>query len=307
MAWRGSLVAALLATLAHPRWWAIALAAFLVRGGFVVILLPIIVPPTVASVAVMVVPAVMQLASNGPGNPVAAFVLAVAAVGLLGVMLAGGLGASFDAALAAEAADDEDLAPAGGLRAREPRPAGLGSARLWPHLVTAIVLVVAIVQVVVVAYREATTLGAPTTPFAIRVLAETALPVAACVATWFLAEAAGGLALRALLLGVPGEPAPRVRVALGHGARSLLRGRVFATLVVTNVATVVVALPGAFAAARAWSQLRLLFIDGADALGLAIGLLLFVGVLMGWLALLAVALAWRSTAWTAVAAAIRAA
>ena len=302
MGWRGSLVAALLATLAHPRWWAIALAGFLVRGGIVVVLLPIIVPPTVASVAAIVAPTVLQLAANGPGSPLATLVVWAAAAAFVAVVVAGGAGAEFDAALAVEAAGDEDLATSRPLRPRELRPAGLGSARLGPHLVTAVVFVVAALQIVVVAYREATTPGAPTTPFAIRVLAETALPVSALVIAWLLAEAAGGLALRALLLGPPGQPPPRGRDALGRAARSLVRPKALATLVVTDVATVVVAAPGALAAARAWAQLRRLLIDGADAGGLAIGLFLFVAVVIGWLTLLALALAWRATAWTAVSA-----
>ena len=69
---------------------------------------------------------------------------------------------------------------------------------------------------------------------------------------------------------------------------------------VVNIVTVIAAAPGWLASARAWGQLRLLYTDGADAPGLAIGLLVFVAVVLGWLTLLGVALAWRSAVWTAV-------
>jgi hypothetical protein len=70
---------------------------------------------------------------------------------------------------------------------------------------------------------------------------------------------------------------------------------------VSNLALVAIAAPGALAASRAWAQLRLLLIDGAEPGPLAVGLLLFVAVVLGWLSLLAVALAWRATLWTTVA------
>ena len=40
---------ALVASLSHPAWWAMALAAFLVRGGILLILLPIVSLPTTAT------------------------------------------------------------------------------------------------------------------------------------------------------------------------------------------------------------------------------------------------------------------
>jgi len=295
---RHSFVAALLAALAHPRWWALALAGFLVRGGFIALLVPIVVPPTVAGVTATLSPTVVVLASGGAAFPfVAVILVALAIFGV--IVLASALGAWFDAALASDAGADEDLGLASVPRGpgSGPLPPGLGTARFGPHVATAVVFAIAAVAIVEVAYREATSPGAPTTPFVIRVLAQTLGPVVALIVTWLVAEAAGGLALRALLWA--GRPdVARVGPAVLAGVRSALRGGALVTLVLTDVVTLVVAIPGALAAARAWYQLRLFFTNGADAGILAIGTFIFVAVVLGWLALLALVLAWRSTVWT---------
>src|SRR5436190_1662043 len=81
--------------------------------------------------------------------------------------IAGSFGAWFDATLVTEAASDEDL----GLQVdvRRPFPGSVATARLLPHALTAIVFVVAAAQMFAVAYAEATSPGAPTTPFVLRV------------------------------------------------------------------------------------------------------------------------------------------
>jgi hypothetical protein len=302
MVGRGSLVAAFLATLAHPRWWLLALAGFLIRGGIALLLIPIVVPPTIAGVAAMLAPTVVVLASGGSFPIVPALLVATAILGW--VLVAGGLGAWFDAAIVGDTRTDEDLdlgvvtgSPAGN-PADGPLPAGLGTIRLGPHVATAVVFVVAAIDVIEVAYREATSPGAPTVPFVIRILGETLVPVGVLVATWVVAEAVGGLGLRLVLAARHPDAAPGVGAAILNGCRSLLSPRAISTLLVTDLVTLVVAVPGALAAARAWYQLRRFFTDGADAAFLGLGLFIFVSVVLGWLALLAVALAWRSAVWT---------
>ena len=49
--WPAAMLGALLSTLARPRWWAMSLAAFLVRGGVLLILLPIVALPSIAGLA----------------------------------------------------------------------------------------------------------------------------------------------------------------------------------------------------------------------------------------------------------------
>jgi hypothetical protein len=296
---RGSLVAATLATLAHPRWWLLALAAFLVRGGVLVVLLPIIAPPTVAGLMSFLAPTVIgEVIDGGPGTPVAILAIATAIGVTAFLSFAGGLGTWFDVALASEAAADSDLGLAPDASPTD-RPSGLGTARLGPHVLTGVAFVFAAARIFAVAYREATTPGAPTTPFVIRVLQGAPEAVVALVVAWILAEAVGGLALRDLLLRGSAAAGP-ARMSIGRGIRELASRRGLATLLLVDVGVIVLAAPGWLAAGHAWDQLRILLSGGADAIDLAIGLALFVAVVFGGAVLLGVALAWRATIWTAV-------
>jgi hypothetical protein len=302
----GSIVGALLATVIRPSWWVLALAGFLVRGGVLLVAVPIVVPPTVAGVMSQLAPTILgAVLIGGPNTPVGVVVIVTALILLAFLLVAGGLGAWFDASLVAEACADDDL----GLdaEARQPWPHGLGTARLLPHAATAIVLAVAAAQIFGVAYNEATSPGAPTTPFVVRVISQVPAQVIALFVVWLLAEALGGLAVRELLLARDAAERstatePRVATATARALRRFVRPSSLLTLLVTDALTLIVAVPGWFAGARAWSQLRLLITDGADDLGVGIGLALFLGVVLGWLVLLGVALAWRSAAWTAVVA-----
>jgi hypothetical protein len=313
MTWRGSLVAALLATLVQPRWWLLALAGFLIRGGVLIVLLPIIAPPTVAGLMSFLAPTVLgQIISGGPGAPIAIIAIATALVVTAFLSIAAWLGTWFDATLIGEAATDmgeagadDDLASAAKPGAEagpspDDRPAGLGTARLGPHVLTGVAFVFAAARIFSVAYREATTPGAPTIPFVVRVIQGAPEAVVALVVAWVLAEAVGGLALRDLLRRASGDGdgPPPVRWAIVHGIRDLATPRGLATLLVVDLGVIVVALPGWLATQHAWDQLRILLSGGAAAIDLAIGLGLFVGVAFGGALLLAVALAWRSTAWT---------
>jgi len=309
MTWRGSLAVALLATLSRPRWWLLALAGFLVRGGILVVLLPIIAPPTVAGLMSFLAPTVIgEVISGGRGAPVAVVAIATALVVTAFLSISGWLGTWFDAALAGEAASSDELGhdaaePSGASMPGPDRPSGLGTARLGPHVLTAIAFVFAAARIFSVAYREATSPGAPTTPFVIRVFQGAPEAVIALVVAWVLAEAAGGLALRDLLLpgaggGAAGRPARR---SIVRGIRDLASPRGIATLLAVDLGVFVVVVPGWLATRHAWDQLRILLSGGAEVVDLAVGLGLFIGVAFGGVLLLAVALAWRSTAWTAMA------
>jgi hypothetical protein len=300
MSFGGSLLAAAFATLAHPRWWVVALAGFLVRGGVVILLLPIVVPPTVASVMSQVAPTLVgQVLIGGPNTPVVLLTAILTGAVALFAWIAGTLGAGFDAALVGEAVEDEEL----NLDVRMPAepPPGLGTARLGPHLLTTFVFAIAAVRIFQVVYAEATSPGAPTTPFLERVAAQTPVELGALVVALLLAEAIGGLALRAELLD-PQVAAGGWPRAVSRALLALLRPTGLLTFAVTTVVMVVVGLPGALAAGRAWSQVRLVFGEPAEAWAMAVALFLFIGVMLGWLTLLGVGLAWRSAAWTAITA-----
>ncbi len=58
----GAILASLLVTLGRPAWWLLALAGFLVRGGFVVFLIPIVVLPSPLAVSNVVAPFIVPMA-----------------------------------------------------------------------------------------------------------------------------------------------------------------------------------------------------------------------------------------------------
>jgi len=295
-----ALLSAALATLAHPRWWPIALAGFLVRGGVLVVIAPIVVAPTVAGVMSQFAPTIVgQVIVGGPNTPVALLTGILTGAVVLLAWIAGTLGAAFDAALVEEAATDEEL----GLDLEVPvsLPPGLGTARLGTHLLTAVVFAIGAVRIFEVAYVEATSPGSPTTPFVERVLSQVPVQLVAIGVALLVAEALGGLALRALLLD-PAMPAAGLARAVARAVRTLIRPRSLAIMVVTTLIVLAVGLPGGLAAGRAWSQVRLVFLGPATPEAMAIALFLFVAVVFGWLTLLGVALAWRSAVWTAVSA-----
>ncbi|MEO5704913.1 MAG: hypothetical protein ABIR64_08005, partial [Candidatus Limnocylindrales bacterium] len=109
VSWPGSMQSALVATLARPEWWAMALAAFLVRGGFLVIVLPIVSLPTAAAIVTTFSPAVETVILGKPsleGAVVGSLVLML----VLAALAAAGLAGSWlDLALVREAAEDEDI------------------------------------------------------------------------------------------------------------------------------------------------------------------------------------------------------
>lgn len=289
--WLGSMGTALVATLARPAWWALALAAFLVRGGFILILLPIVSLPTTAAVATMAAPTVEALVlgrTTVQGVLVVAVVLILAVAVLAAAALAGSW---LDLALVREAAADEDVE-----LGRSPVHASVREAlalRLTAHLPTVIALGYAIARIVSVAYAELTAPGDSTVPVVSRVLDRTPDAVLAVVITWLAGEVIGSLAARRAAFGAHPRP------ALLASVRQVASLRGLATLGLTTVVLVGVWAPFLFAASRAWEHLRAYLLDGADAVQLAAALVLLSSTWVLGLAVAGAALAWRATAWTA--------
>jgi hypothetical protein len=286
----GSLAASLLATLTRPAWWAMALAAFLVRGGVVVLVLPIVSLPTVAGLANAFGPTVVSLVFAGPSP---AFLLAVAglALAITAWLIDGGLlAAALDLAQVREAARDEEL---------EDRPApGSGdpgralAARLLAHVPTAVVLVLGAVRLVGASYDELIRPGDPAVPVALRVAFRIPDVVGGLLATWAFGEVVGGLALRHLAWGAS------LSGAMGRAVRTVIRPAGLVTFALTSAALVAVIAGGATAAGIAWDHLRIVLVDGGNANEVRLALVVFslTWVAAAWL--LSLVLAWRSAAWT---------
>ncbi|MEW5991612.1 MAG: hypothetical protein AB1736_09770 [Chloroflexota bacterium] len=290
MSLAGSLAASLLATLARPAWWAMALAAFLIRGGILVVFLPIVALPTVAGLANAFAPALVGFVFGGPST---AFIAAVAAIVLaaLAWLAVGGLvGAALDLALVRDAARDDDLEA--GVRPGGGGPGRAFAVRLIAHLPTAAALGVGAVHLVEATYTELIHPGDPALPVAARVVLRIPEIVALLAATWLLGEAIGGLAVRHLAWGAS------VPAAIGRAIRSLVRPSGVATLIVTNAVLMATIAGSAAAAAIAWDHLRIVLMDGGPANEARLAILVFSLTWIAGLWLISLAVAWRSTAWT---------
>jgi hypothetical protein len=290
MSTAGSLVAALLATLSRPRWWAMALAGFLVRGGLLLVLLPIVRLPTTAGLANDLGPMLVGFVFGGPSLPflvlVGTFVL-----GTLAWLVAGGLvGGWLDLALVREIAAAEEL------EGMPTPPAGDAvrafGARVATHVPTVMVLVWGAVSLVDAAYQELIRPGDPGLPVPVRVALRIPAVVGLLVAAWIVGEAAGGLAVRHLAWGAS---LPR---ALGRGFRALARPSAIVTLALTNGALVMAILGSGTAASIAWEQLRVVLLDGGTGVEVRLALIVFSVTWIAGLWLIALAVTWRAVAWT---------
>lgn len=283
--------AALVATLSRPAWWAMALAAFLVRGGIVLIVLPIVSLPTTAGLTTALAPTLEAIYLGRPSLEGAVVAVAAIFLVLAGLTAAGLTGSWLDLALVREAARDEDVDL--GWTPVRPSVAQALAIRLTAHTPTVIAIGYGLVRLVTVAYEELTSPSAGNEPVALRVLARAPDALLAILLAWIVGESVGALAARRAWAGAS---APR---ALAASYRQLLGRRGLATLALTGAVLVALWLPFVLAAGRAWDHLRGLLLQGADAVQLAAALVLLAATWVLGLAVVGAALAWRATAWTA--------
>jgi hypothetical protein len=277
-------------TLRHPGWWAISLAAFLVRGGVVAVALPIIALPTISAVSTAVAPFIGEVALGSP--TASALVVLVATLVLVSGLIVGTglLGAWLDIALLQETLD-APVDGRGGVVLGRLR-SGL-NVRLTPHVLSAVALAVAAVQLVDATYQELTSPSGDA-PLIVRVLERTPVALVAVFVAWAIAEAIGGLALRSYVTADASVPR-----ALRLGLRNLLRPTGLATLVLTNVVILGIAAALGLLTSAAWADVRDQPLDGAWGPQQAAALVVFVIAWSVGLWVLGVGLAWRARAWTA--------
>lgn len=292
-------LASLLVTLSHPAWWVLALASFLVRGGIVAFVLPVVVIPSPLAVSNMFAPLVVPVALGRIGPEVVALA-GVAIAGLLGWLVGGGyVAAAADRALIRDAHDAAIDEGVGSRHDPAPElPDGDGSAGqiLAARLVTLVPLAVAVgigtVAIVQAAYVELVRPIDVGTPLVLRVATAAALPIAAIVVAWVLAEVLGGAAGRRIAI----ERLDAVD-GLRRAASDLVR-RSPSTLLLWLATTAILALlvAGLLAAGGlAWQRASDLLTDRtADPLALAIALLSFVAIWVIALVLTGVAAAART-------------
>lgn len=282
----------LLLTLGHPVWWAVALAAFLVRGGILAISLPVLALPSLAGLSALVAPLLSGVALGDTSIPPIELLAGAAAILSAVVFVTGLVGAWLEIALFRAASEAFGrAAPTDGASLREAL-----NARLTTHAITILALGFAVFRLVTAGYEELTSPTTSPAPLAFRIVGHAPEAVATLVLAWLVAEAVGGVALRRYVADGPPRTAGSAVVA---GIRGFVRPAGLATLVVTDV--VVFGLGGALwlAASTTWIRLADRLADGATALDLGLALLAFIVAWLAGLLLFGVALAWRAVSWTA--------
>lgn len=289
--WASTMRASLVATAARPDWWAMALAAFLIRGGFVVVALPLVSLPSVAAIATVVAPTLESLVIGG----LTLEGLVIGVVGLVLLLLAlallGLAGAWLDLALVREAAGHADLE-----LAWAPVDESISRAfafRLAAHLPTVLALLYGTIRIVAVTYDELLSPGDPTVSVVTRVFQRAPDVIVIVVLTWLVGETVGALAARRGAAGAP------IRLALTASIRQLCSRRGLATLAITSTVLVVIGVPFLLAVRRTWENLRAYVLDGVDPVPLGAAVALLVGTWVLGLAIVGAGLAWRASAWSA--------
>ena len=294
-----TLVASLLVSLARPATWPLALATFLLRGGFVLVLAPIIVLPSAVALGNLLTPLLSTFVFRGVGA-IAAPVIALAVATLVWLVGGGLLAAAVESELVRRVAADDDAWP----RARRARvertpveaPAWrVLTVRLLAHVPLLLGASWGAIRIVAVAYRELTVPSDVTVALVIRVVAGAPDAVAVVVVTWLIGEMGGAIAARRVVL--LGEPVP---TAFVRGVVRVLRHplRCVALAAVPLVPLVVVVFAVGFATSATWNALRAgLSFGNSPVLSLVL-LLALVALFVGGMLLIGAASAWRAAVWT---------
>jgi hypothetical protein len=302
-----ALTGALLATLATPASWPLALATFLLRGGFVLIVLPIVVLPSPVGLGNLLAPTLMAVVFQGPSVEVLAIVT-LGALAIVTWIVGGGLvAATLEAEATRLVAEDEGLSGprVGSADLGDPVDLGGGServvagrilaARLLAHAPTGIAVIWGSVRFVNVAYRELTSPDDVSLPIVLRILVGAPEVTAVLLLAWLVGEVVGGLAARRIVLDGSAVPS-----ALRDAVRAVVRRPlgVAAGFLVPLAGLVLVALPSTLAATVAWSAVRVAMRSPAELVLGTLAVVLFVSLWIVGLLLIAVTAAWRAAVWS---------
>jgi hypothetical protein len=293
-----TLVASLLLTLARPRTWALALATFLLRGGILVVLAPIVVLPSAVALSNVLTPLLSTIVFHGFASIV--LPLAIVVLGALVWLFGGGLvAAAVEAEQVRTIAADDEAWPAGrplrGLAPAEHPAWRVLIVRLLAHLPLLLALSWGAIRIVTVTYRELTVPSDVAVAIVLRVARGAPDAVAVVVGAWLLGEMVGAIAARRVIL--LGERVPR---AAGRAALELVRHplHVVVLAAIPLVALLVVLLGVGLAGSATWDALRAALSFGNDRLAASVILLVLVALFAGGLLLIGVISAWRAAIWT---------
>lgn len=287
-----TLIASLLAVLARPATWPLALLGFLVRGGWLLIVAPIVVVPTPVGLANVVAPLLEDVAFGRRTGELTALVAVVVVVAVAWLIVGGLIAAVAEADGVRRIADEEGFPWPGG-----PVAWRIAVVRLVAHLPLAIGAAWAAVRIVSVAYRELTVPSDVTVPAAWRIVAGAPDAFAIVSVTWLVGEIVGAVATRRIVLHDDnGRKAFRaaLRRLRDDPARLLAMG-----LAGTAILVVVLTTTG-LAAGATWNALGAAMSIGDASPATTLLLLVFVGLFIGGLVLIGLTCAWRAAIWTMV-------
>lgn len=304
----GVALSALLVTLARPATWLLALAAFLLRGGLLLVALPIVVLPSPVGLGNLLAPTLMDVVFRGVSIEMAA-AIGLLVLAIVGWLVVGGLVAAMleaDGARIVAAEDDlaGDAGASGRLAFREAVPAvrphrgipaRILAVRVLAHVPTGIALIWATARLVAVAYGELTSPVDVTSPIALRILRGAPEVVVVLVGLWTIGEIVGGLAARRVSLAGAG-----VQQALRDAVAASLR-RPVTVLVgfwVPAAGLALVVTPFALAVTAAVRAVRAALRSTGDPSGATVAVVVFVTIWLVGLGLIAVTAAWRGAVWT---------
>ena len=306
------MLASLLVTIGRPTWWLLALSGFLVRGGFLVFIVPIVMLPSPLAISNAVGPVVVPIALGRVSIDVIVLSVAAVALFLSWLLVAGWIAAACDLALIREgaaAAVEEGIGPPGPPLGRPHGPTGpaaeprdrtilsrLLAARLIAWLPFLAALGIGTVRIVAVIYAQLTRPAEVASPLALRVAMEAAPELAIIAVSWLLGELVGGLAGRRIVLA--GTPLGRALLAAAGDIVRRPVASVLPWLVTTGFLLTI--LGGTVGAAGiAWSRVVVSLTDRPIDLPIvALNVLFFVAIWLTALVLAGLFAAFRGSAQT---------
>ncbi|MBA3235631.1 MAG: hypothetical protein H0T59_06535 [Chloroflexi bacterium] len=300
----GVLGQALLVTLVTPATWVMALAVFLIRGGILLVALPILVLPTPVGLGNVLSPALSSIAFGSLPIEILVVATAIALGSLIWLVVGGWIAATLEAEAVRVVASDEDLVPLLASSApvwptdRRLVATQVLIARLVAYLPLAVALSIGSVRIVFVTYRELTSPFDVESPIVLRVLLASPEVVVTLVVTWMLGEIVGAGAVRRITLGGVGVARAlldSVVVLVRHPLSSLVR------FWVPTVALLLVTGPSVLAAGAGWDSVRSALATRTDPAAIVLTTFLFVGLWVVGLLLIGVVSAWRAAVWTVAA------
>lgn len=299
---RAALTGALLATLASPATWPLALAAFLLRGGFLPVVLPIVVLPSPVGLGNLLAPMLMTVVFQGLSVEIAATVT-LGALSIVTWIVVGGLVAARLEAEAAHLVDGNEMLSGSTVVPGPEDVAGseriiaarILAARMLAHAPTGVAVTWAAVRFVDVAYRELTRPEDVTLPIALRVVAGAPAATAVLLVAWMVGEVIGGLAARRITLagcGVARSLRDAVRATVRHPVG------IVAGFVVPLAGLALVVALSTVAPTVAWSVVRVAMRSPAELVVGTLAVVVFVSFWIVGLLLIGVTAAWRAAVWS---------